>query len=158
MLGTNAIAECAVQNHLQFAAMDRVLRHGIARSASACLAPDRLAMAVEKGPLAGFDSGLCHGGVQPEIAQHPHRMWQQIDTHAQRTHFLAGFEHFHRQTQAMQLQCAHQTADTATGDQYSEWRHSSIGNIDAGFHSVRRNLSGRIGQNDSPMAGDKRPS
>jgi hypothetical protein len=69
----------AVDHALQSAAVDRKLRHIMAGTDAARLAPDFLAVAVEVIELVGTNSDIVEFLQQPEAREFPDRMRQGVD-------------------------------------------------------------------------------
>ena len=76
LVRAQALLGDAVQDHVQFAAMDRELRPVVAGGTAARLAPDRLPELVVIGQRRGFDGAAGQVFLQPEFRQFLDRVRQ----------------------------------------------------------------------------------
>lgn len=78
-LPAQALPHGRVQHALEAPAMDRELRHRMARMGAAQLAPDLLALAVVVAQFPGADRHPVEGGEQAEIGEFADRVRQGVD-------------------------------------------------------------------------------
>src|SRR5690606_35184139 len=83
----------AVEDHLQFAAMDRILRNRIAGGAAAGLAPDLLAMPVVVDRFRGLRRGGRDLVLDAEPAEDEGGAGLDVDAEPERAQFRRGLEH-----------------------------------------------------------------
>jgi hypothetical protein len=106
-----------IEQHLQIAAVNRVLRHCVTGRDAARLTPDQLAEFVVVLELAGLDCGCGQFRRKAELMNDPRRMRQEIDADAERLQLRHLFEHTRLDAARMQTQCSSQAADAAAHDQ-----------------------------------------
>ncbi len=113
-----------VQQHLQLAAVHRVLRPAIARQQAARLGIDVIAVAADQGPLAGLDAdGVEQLVVEAEVVQLAHGIGLQVDADAQRLQLGHGLEDDARHADLVQREGERDAADAAAGDQHGAGVH-----------------------------------
>ncbi len=106
------------QQQLQVSAMDRELRRGIAGVAAERFPVDELAEAVVEHRLPGLDRNARQRALQPELAQFPARVRQDIDACAERRNLGGRFEHSRRDARAMQGERQRESADARADDDH----------------------------------------
>ena len=122
--GTEALERRAVQQHLQSAAMHRVLRPAVSREEAARLGVHVLAVQPDERPLPGLQPDRVElVGTQPKLVELAHRVRLEVDPHAERLQIRDGFEHQTRHADLLQGKGDAESADSATGDEYGQVGH-----------------------------------
>lgn len=109
------------QQHVQTAAMHRVLGPVVAGVQAARLGVDLVAVATDQSPLPAAHADLRqHGVVQPQIEQLAHRIRLQIDAQAQRCELSNRLEDPTGHADLVQRQRRSESADATAGDQHRQ--------------------------------------
>jgi hypothetical protein len=111
------VADRRQQDHLQLAAVDGVLRPGVAEAATARLAPDEAAAGVEMRLLGGGDAGRLELPAQSELGELAHRVRQQVDADAERLQRGRGVEQLRLDAGRVQAERGGQARDPGPCDQ-----------------------------------------
>ena len=116
-IGAEAISQRRQQQHLQLAAVHRILRIAVATVDSTWLTEQQLAVGVVVRDRGGRDGDLRQLVAQSELIELADGVWQQVDADAQRPQVRGAFENGRIDAAGVQCQCGGQPADPATGNQ-----------------------------------------
>ena len=116
-LGAERRARRVLQDHQQIAAVDRILRPGIAGGAAARLAPDELPVPVVVGERRGLDRGVGERPAEAQLDQLAHRVGLKIDPEPERIDARDRFEDAALDPRRRQAERRREPADAAADDQ-----------------------------------------
>ena len=116
--------EGVVQQYVEEAAMDRVLRPVVAGVLSARFGIDVMAVEADQRPFFRRQADTIHlGRADAEIIEFAHGVRLEVDADAEWTHFAHGFVDDAGNPDLLQGQRRRQTADAAAGDDHGICRH-----------------------------------
>ncbi len=116
-----------VQQHLQPAAMDRILRPVVARRPAAGLGIDVVAVQPDQRPFLRRDADPVEVRLSDaEVVEFAHRIGLQIDADAQRAHLAHRLDDHAGRADLMQRQGRRQAADAAAGDNHERVCHLEL--------------------------------
>ena len=114
-----------VQQHVEAAAMHRILRPVVAGETPARLRIDVVAVEPDQRPFPRGQAHLIELALgDPEIVELAHRIGLHIDADAERAHLARRFEHHAGHADLVQRQGRRQSADAAAGDEHGAFRHA----------------------------------
>ena len=107
-----------VEQHLQTAAVHRILRPLVAGAQAARLGVHLLAVQSDQHPFPGLQpDGVELLGPDPEFVELAHRVRLQVDAHPERLEVPHGFQHEARHADLMQGQSDTQSSNAAPGNE-----------------------------------------
>ena len=115
-VGAQPLDDGIEQHSMQRAAMDRVLRIGVARIASERLAIDQLPEPVEEHRLAREHADARQCGLKAQQCELVRRVRKDVDANAQRPHFGHRFVDAHGDSCALQREGERQSSDACADD------------------------------------------
>jgi hypothetical protein len=122
-----------VQQHLQFAAVNRILRPAIAGEEPARLAVDILAVASDQGPFPRLDADPVEcGGVEAQVEEFADRIGLQVDADAQGLQVPYRLEDDAGNADLVQRERQAHAADAAAGDENGGLRERRGGRVGHG--------------------------
>ena len=105
-----------LSQHLQPAAMYRVLGPPVAGPRAARLGPDLQPEARVEAVLASANTDAFQLRLQPELEQLPHRVWLQVDANAERAELPDRLDHLNRYPEFVEGEGERQPGDACSGD------------------------------------------
>ena len=125
-VGAEPLEHGAVQQHLELAAVHRVLRPTVAGEQAASLGVDIVAIAPDQRPFAGLDAdAVQHLGVDAEVIELANGVRLQVDTDTERLEVLNRFQHHTGHTDLMEGEGDTQSSDAAPGNEDRSTIHES---------------------------------
>jgi len=117
-VGTEALLHRVEQQHLQLAAVHRILRPLVAGQQAARLGIHIMAVAAHQRPFPGLDAdGVERGGVETQVVELAHGIGLQVDAHAQGLEFAHSLEHPAGHADLVQGERHGHAGNAATGDE-----------------------------------------
>ena len=124
-IGTDPLQNLLMEQHVQMAAMNRILRPVVSGEQPARFGIDVVAVEPNQRPFLGGEADpveVMRGDA--EIVEFAHGVGLQVDADAERAHFADRFEYDARHTDLMQREGCRQSADAATGDDNAAVAHA----------------------------------
>src|SRR6185369_577436 len=133
-IGSNALHDLLMQQHVEQAAMHRVLRPFVASQKATRLGINVVAIEADQRPFLGGEADAIEFRARDaEIVELAYGIGLQIDADAERTQVTHCLEDDTGNADLMQRQGRRQPANAAAGDDYAVTRHkqnpSSMGSI-----------------------------
>jgi hypothetical protein len=125
--GTETVEHGSVEEHLQTAAMYRVLRPLVAGAHPARLGVDLFTVQADQNKFSGLQpDGVELLGPDPELVELTHGVRLQVDPHPERLEVPYRFKHETRHIDLMQRQCDTQSSNAAPGNEDRSTIHGRV--------------------------------